>query len=340
MRRTTTRPSVLLLAVPLLALGVALMALNARPSDTLDASSVLAKSRDGKAQVAAQATEGKVLHYLMKEYLRQGPAAPIVQEMKKDDFYVPESVSTEAWFLVGPSGRIVRMYGRRTDDAGNVVQEVTTEGKEVVSRAPASGAEERTPLPDRSVQDIANDMGAEAQRLEENVAGDAAKVVGYGDVGGKKTIVLEVGRESEPQPEEPVAGATSGGYSLPFTLDLGAVQRIERLEVDAESFLPYRWWMVAVDAAGDEHLISEVVTVAYDVLDAAAAPVPQEQDSPSDALWEDPPPCDPADLAKPYDGLPPPHPLEAGDPVCRAPPGETIPGMTLGSPPPGTLASR
>jgi hypothetical protein len=52
---------------------------------------------------------------------------------------------------------------------------------------------------------------------------------------------------------------------------------------------------------------------------------PQEQPSPSDTLWEDPPPCDPAELAKPYDDAPPPHPLEGGDPVCKAPPGKPIP---------------
>jgi hypothetical protein len=66
---------------------------------------------------------------------------------------------------------------------------------------------------------------------------------------------------------------------------------------------------------------------------------PQEEPSPSDTLWEDPPLCDPAELARPYDGAPPPHPLEGGDPVCKAPPGETIPlpAGRLGSPPPGTL---
>jgi hypothetical protein len=270
--RVLARRTMLLLALVSLALGIALLALNVWPSDTLDASSVLAKSRNAKAEIAAQATEGQVLHYLTKEYLRQGPVAPIVQEMEKGGFYVPESVSTEVWFLVGPSGKIVRMCGRRVDDAGNVVQEVTTEGNDVVARAPASGAEERTPLPDRSAQDIANDMGAEAQRLEKTVASGAAKILGYGSLGGKKTIVLELGREREPQAEKLAAGTTTGGYSLPYTLDLAAVQRVERMEVDAESFLTYRWWMVALDGAGNENLISEVVTAAYDVLDASAAP--------------------------------------------------------------------
>ena len=61
---------------------------------------------------------------------------------------------------------------------------------------------------------------------------------------------------------------------------------------------------------------------------------PQEQASPPDALWEDPPPCDPAELARPYDDAPPPHPLEGGDPVCKAPPGQPIPWPAgrLGSP--------
>jgi hypothetical protein len=45
-----------------------------------------------------------------------------------------------------------------------------------------------------------------------------------------------------------------------------------REEVDAGTFLPYRWWMVAVDAAGQEHLIWDIQTVVYEVLEPAAVP--------------------------------------------------------------------
>ena len=274
MLQTAGRPKLLLLTVTLLALvGLTLLAVFAWPSDTLDASSVLAKSQDAKAQIAAQAREGQLLHYKTKEYLRQGPIAPLVQEMQKDDFYTPESASREMWFLVGPSGKIVRMYGLMTDDAGNVVQKVTTEGSEVVSRSLLSDAEEHNALPDRSVQDMARDLGAQAERYEEAASSGAAKVVGHGDVGGKRTTILELDRKPAPKAaEESVAAGTDESYSLPYIDDLGAVEQIERIEVDAGTFLTYRWWMVAVDAAGEEQLISEVATVAYDVLEASAVP--------------------------------------------------------------------
>lgn len=43
------------------------------------------------------------------------------------------------------------------------------------------------------------------------------------------------------------------------------------------------------------------------------------------ATLENPPPCDTAALAEPYDGVPPPHALRLGDPVCKAPPGKPLP---------------
>lgn len=52
------------------------------------------------------------------------------------------------------------------------------------------------------------------------------------------------------------------------------------------------------------------------------------------AALEDPPPCDTAALAEPYDGVPPPHPLRLGDPVCKAPPGKPLPA-TIGAEPAG-----
>ncbi|MGQ9572318.1 MAG: hypothetical protein ACUVV3_03910 [Dehalococcoidia bacterium] len=145
--------------------------------------------------------------------------------------------------------------------------EVTTEGNEVVTRAPASGAEQRQPM-DWSVEDVAGTVGADVRQLEESIGAGAAKVVGYGGSGGKKTIILELLRVEEPEPPEPDVK----GYTLPYTLDLNSVERVIREEVGAETFMPYRWWMVAVDAGGEEHLIWDVRTLVYEVLEPAAVP--------------------------------------------------------------------
>jgi len=237
------------------------------PSDTLDAATVLARSRDAEAEILAQATEGTVLYSEMKEYVRHGPAAPLVKELRKDDFYVPEWSRTEGWSLVGRSGRIMRVYSRVTDQDDRLVQETTTEGNEVVTRAPASGAEERWPL-DWSVEDIAGAVGRDVRELGGRIGRGTAKIVGYGGSGGKNTVIVELHRFEEPEPPEPDVE----GYTLPYTLDLGSVERVIREEVDAETFVPYRWWMVAVDSAGEEHLVWDLQMVFYEVVDPATAP--------------------------------------------------------------------
>ena len=268
--RRLAKPSLTWAVVVLLLVGVvgaAAFAVRSWPSDTLDAATVLARSRDAEAEILAQATEGTVLYSEMKEYVRHGPAAPLVKELRKDDFYVPEWSRTEGWSLVGRSGRIMRVYSRVTDQDDRLVQETTTEGNEVVTRAPASGAEERWPL-DWSVEDIAGAVGRDVRELGGRIGRGTAKIVGYGGSGGKNTVIVELHRFEEPEPPEPDVE----GYTLPYTLDLGSVERVIREEVDAETFVPYRWWMVAVDSAGEEHLVWDLQMVFYEVVDPATAP--------------------------------------------------------------------
>ena len=261
-----TRLAVVLAGLGIIAAAV-FLGVRSWPSDTLDAATVLARSRDAEAEILAQATEGTVLYSEMKEYVRHGPATPLVKELRKDDFYVPEWSRTEGWSLVGRSGRIMRVYSRVTDQDGRLVQETTTEGNEVVTRAPASGAEERWPL-DWSVEDIAGAVGRDVRELGGRIGRGTAKIVGYGGSGGKNTVIVELHRFEEPEPPEPDVE----GYTLPYTLDLGSVERVIREEVDAETFVPYRWWMVAVDSAGEEHLVWDLQMVFYEVVDPATAP--------------------------------------------------------------------
>jgi len=261
-----TRLAVVVAGLGIIAAAV-FLGLRSWPSDTLDAATVLAKSDEAEAGILTKATKGTVLHYETKEYLRQGPAASLVQELRKNDFYVPESFRTEGWSQVGTAGRIARVYGRMTDGDGRLVQEVTTEGSEIVSRAAVSGAEERSQL-DWSVEDVAANVTAHVRELEAEMDSDAASIVGNGDRDGKKTVILELQRVEEPAPP----GPDVKGYTLPYTLDLDSVERVTREEVDAATFLPYHWWVVAVDSAGEEHLIWDIQTVVYEVLEADAVP--------------------------------------------------------------------
>ncbi len=269
--RRLAKPSLTQLTVVLAGLGIiaatVLLGVRSWPSDSLDASTALATSRDAEAEILARGTEDAILYSEIREYVRHGPAAPLVRELRKNDFYVPESSRAQMWSLVGPVGRIATVYSRVTDEEGRLVQETMTEGGEVVTRAPASGAEERWPL-DWSVADIAADVGADVRELEEDIATGKSKIVGYGDSGGNKTVIVELLRVEEPEPPEPGVR----GYTLPYTLDLNSVERVSREEVDAETFVPYRWWVVAVDGGGEEHVIHQLYMVYYELVEPATVP--------------------------------------------------------------------
>ena len=266
-----TRPKVLLVALVAVALAAtAVLALRSWPSDTLDAASVLSKSHDAQAKILAEATEGKVFHYAMRGFRRHGPADPLIRKMS-DEWYLPESYHQELWTQVGPAGKITRVHSETADDQGNLLQEAMDEGETVVIRDVASGAEERLPLY-ATVEGIAGAVGKGVRDLEEKIDSGGAKILHYGSIDGKRTIVLEQRREPEPSVPEPAPGSFSTGYSLPYTLDLGSVERIERVEIDAETFLPVHSWWVAVDAEGNEYLIEEWVLLANEILDPSAVP--------------------------------------------------------------------
>jgi hypothetical protein len=266
-----TRPKVLLLALAVVAMAAAsVLALRSWPSDTLDAASVLSKSREAQQKILDEATDGKVFHFATREFRRHGPGDPLIRRMS-EEWYMPESYDHEFWAQVGPAGAITRWHGVVTDREGNLVQEARDAGDMVVTRDVASGAEERLPL-DVTVEDIARNVGGGVRDLEEDMSSGAVTIVGYGNVDDKKTIVLEWPPEPEPPEPGPPPGSFGEGYSLPYTADLGSVERVQRLEIDAETFLPLHQWWMAVDADGDEYLIEEWTVVANEILDPAAVP--------------------------------------------------------------------
>ena len=266
-----TRPKVLLLALAVVAVAAAaVLALRSWPSNTQDAASVLSKSREAEAKILDEATEGKVFHYATREFRRHGPADPLIRKMS-DEWYLPESCHHDLWTQVGPAGKITRVHSLVTDDQGNLLQEATEEGETVVMRDVASGAEERLPL-STTVESIARGVGEGVRDLEEKMDSGAVKIVGRGNVDGKKTIVVEWPPEPEPPVPGPAPGTYGSGYSLPYTEDLASIERIRRLEIDAETYLPLHSWSVAVDAEGNEHLIEEWAVVANEIVEPAAVP--------------------------------------------------------------------
>ena len=209
-----TRPKVLLLAPAVVAVAAAaVLALRSWPSDTQDTASVLSKSREAEAKILEEATEGKVFHHATREFRRHGPGDPLIRKMS-DEWYTPESYDHEFWAQVGPAGAITRWHGVLTDGEGNLIQEATEEGDTIVTRDVASGAEERLPL-DVTVEDIARNVGEGVGDLEEKMDSGAVKIVGRGNVDGKKTIVVEWPPEPEPPVPELLRGATVAATRCP-----------------------------------------------------------------------------------------------------------------------------
>lgn len=262
------KAAVIVLAV----LGVAAavtFAVRSWPSGTLDAATVLAKSQEAEARILAEATEGKVFHLVDTVYRRHGPAAARIRAMS-EDWYLPESYRQELWVEVGRGGKISRARGFVRDDEGSILQEIRTAGDEVVTRDVATGTEERWPL-QLSVEDVAHAAKMSVQTIEEEIASGSANIVSHGSVDGSRTIILEVSRQPEiraAQPESEGEGY-SIGYSLPYTADLDAVERVKRTEIDSGTFLPFRWSVVVIDAAGNEYLVEEKERVAFEILERA-----------------------------------------------------------------------
>ena len=274
--RRLAKPSLTWAVVVLLLVGVvgaAAFAVRSWPTDTLDAATVLARSRDAEAKILAEATEGKAIHLVDTIYRRHGPAAAQIRAMI-DEWYLPESYEGEVWVQIGSGGKISEVYGAVTDEEGTIYQQIRTVGDEVVTQDLAGGVEHRTPL-GLSVEDIARSVGMGVRRTEEQIDSGAATIVGQGEITGRETVILEMSRRSEvPAPQAESGGqGFSFGYSIPYTADLNAVERVKRLEVDRETFFyPSRWSVLVVDAAGREHLVEERTTVTFEILDRTDVP--------------------------------------------------------------------
>jgi len=275
MKRSPSWRTAMVIVFGVLGLAAAVsFAVRSWPSDTLDVATVIARSQEAEAIMLAEATEGKAIHLVDTVYRRHGPAAARIRAMS-DDWYLPESYQGEVWIEIGGGGKISRVYGSVADEEGTIYQEIRSAGDEVVTRDVATGAEHRTPL-DMSVKDMADSVRRGAQAMEERLAEGSATIVGYGDIAGRKTIILELSQRPEIPPAQPGSEGQeySTGYSIPYTLDLNGVERVERTEVDSETFsFPSRWSVVVIDADGREHLVEERTMVTFEIVDAGEVPV-------------------------------------------------------------------
>jgi len=260
------RRVLLLLALVLLVAAVAVtVGVRTWPSGGLDAGTVLARAEGQEDAVFAQLTEGKALHEVDTRYRRQGPAADQIRQMTTE-WYLPERTVGEMWFEVGPGGAVTRVRGWVKDENDAVLQDISTVEGEVVTKDVASGAEMRRPL--TSVEKIR----ASVQRSREFL--DQALLRGKAVVSSQnaQTITVDQGL-ALPEPEPTLApNSFSQGYSIPYTKDIEAVRRLSRTEVDAKTSRFLRWCVILVDAAGQERVVEEWQSIAFQVVDASEVP--------------------------------------------------------------------
>ena len=235
------------------------------PSDGLNPTTVLARSQAAEEEVLAQLTEGKVLYLRDEAYARQGPAASAVREICSE-WCLPERYVHELWLEVGRGGKITRVRGWVKSETGQLLQDITTVGSEVITQEVASAAEFRTPLR-LSVEDIASSMRMSADFRAQQLSTGAATISGRSLIGERATIILD---ESIPLP--PASDNVGDGYSIPYVQDIKPVSLLRRIEVDSASFLPMRWSVIAVDRQGKEHVIETKTREAFEVVDRSEVP--------------------------------------------------------------------
>jgi len=259
----TWHRTVVLLALLAAAAGV-LLALRIWPSGELTASEVVARSQAAEEEVLAQLTKGKVLYMRDEVYRRHGPAASLIRQMSSE-WYLPERYVHELWLEVGPGGKFSHVRGSVRGETGEVLQDITTVGAEVITRDIASGAEFRTPL-QVSIEDIATAMRMSIELRREQVQSGTAVVTDGDRIDGRGTLVVE---EAIPGPAKiaDVREGDTSGYSIPYVEDIEPVRWLRRTEVDSESFLPLRWSLVVVDAANQETVVEQKQRTVFDVLD-------------------------------------------------------------------------
>jgi hypothetical protein len=245
--------------------SVLALALRPWPSDDLDAARVVASSQTAEEEVLAQLTEGKALHQKVVVYTRHGAAATVIRE-RATEWYLPERHVSELWLEAGPKGKIVRVSGWVKSDSGDLLQEITTAGTEVITRDVASGKEWRSSLAGLSAPAAASRIAELRAALLEGMDTGKAVVSGHGRIGERNTVILD----EETEPPDPIQGE---GYSLPYIEDIRPVMLVQRTEVDEETFRFLRWSAIAVDSQAVEYVVEQSDRVVFEIVDSSEVPV-------------------------------------------------------------------
>ncbi|HET9476117.1 MAG TPA: hypothetical protein VFP63_01375 [Dehalococcoidia bacterium] len=242
------------------------VALQIWPSDGLTTTDALARSQVAEDEVLAQLTEGKVLHQKVLSYTRQGDAAATVRT-RSTEWYLPERYISELWLEAGPNGQIAHVRGQVKGASGEVLQDITTVGAEVVTRDLESGAEARTPLEGLLVAEAVGRAAALKATMQAEVAAGKAAIASEGLLDGRRTMKID----QQLEVPRPIEGE---GYALPYVEDIPGIRELRRrTDVDAQTFMPLRWSIIAVDTQDVEYVIEEFHRVAFEVIERSQVPV-------------------------------------------------------------------
>ncbi len=202
-------------------------------------------------------TPGTSLHIRMEMFNRHGSAA---SEIATIPWAMPETIVVD--MRVGPIDDVGIFTGRNAivkDGVGNIVQEVSTIGEEVVYRDIRLGEERRLPWVPMSAAGYLQAVSDTAQRLLE----EGWNLVSYGTWDDRETVILQ--KLSTWTGITPEDGARS--INIPYTLDLQPKKVLHRMEIVLDNPLLHSEQTWVIDQQGDKILVGEERWILVEVVD-------------------------------------------------------------------------
>lgn len=199
--------------------------------------------------------EGKTLYLRTEVYIRYGPKAADVLD-RNGNF--PESTVSELWSQIGPDQTQIRYFGRATDaSSGEVLQETSFEPELAFTKDSRTRAVLSSRVPSGPSK-----LNAAAERsvLFRSLLQDGLMTV---LAQSASQIVFELREDIEPVVD-------SSGYSLPYIVDLNAVERVTTITLASDGVVLESTIHVLTES-GQSVLVSSRRTTVVDVLDTFPA---------------------------------------------------------------------
>jgi len=192
-------------------------------------------------------TPGTVLHVKMQVFNRHNPAA---SEVNTIPWVMPETTVGDIWMGPVDDDGIFTDYKVTIQDvAGNIVQEVTRVGEEVVYRDIRNDEENRSPWVPWSAAGFLQGTADKAQRLLE----EGWNWVSSGTWDGQETVIFEkLLPWDEPAPQEGV-----GSIAIPYMLDLRPREILRRIEIVLDNPLVHSEQTWVIGEQGNRILVWE-----------------------------------------------------------------------------------